>query len=251
VRHWRTELASTDDGGARRRIRRSQLINGSGAAVTALVLVIVVRYKFAAGAYLAIAAMVALWFVMRGIGRHYDAVTVELEPQVGGVTLPSRNHAVVLVSQLHAPTLRALAYAKATRPSDLVALTVAVDEGAERELLAEWDARGLEIPLTVVASPFREVTRPVLEYVKNIRRDSPRDVVTVFIPEYVVGHWWEHLLHNQSALRLKGRLLYQPGVMVTSVPYQLRSSRHSLEVVDSLDGVDAAEVAEEAQPSLW
>jgi amino acid transporter len=243
VRHWRTELASTHDGGARRRIRRSQAINGTGAAVTALVLVIVVRYKFAAGAYLAIGAMVLLWFVMRGIRRHYDAVTVELEPQPGGVTLPSRNHAVVLVSQLHAPTLRALAYAKATRPSDLIALTAAVDEGAEQELMAEWDARGLDVPLTVVASPFREVTRPVLEYVKNIRRDSPRDVVTVFIPEYVVGHWWEHLLHNQSALRLKGRLLYQPGVMVTSVPYQLRSSGHTLEVVE------AAEVAEEAHPS--
>jgi amino acid transporter len=238
VRHWRTELASTTVGAARRRIRRSQLINGSGAAVTALVLVIVVRYKFAAGAYLAIGAMVLLWFVMRGIRRHYDAVTVELEPQVGGVTLPSRNHAVVLVSQLHAPTLRALAYAKATRPSDLIALTVAVDEGADRELMAEWDARDLDIPLTVVASPFREVTRPVLEYVKNIRRDSPRDVVTVFIPEYVVGHWWEHLLHNQSALRLKGRLLYQPGVMVTSVPYQLRSSR------------DGLEVDEETQPAM-
>jgi len=82
--------------------------------------------------------------------------------------------------------------------------------------------------LTIIASPYREVTRPVLEYVNHIRRQGPRDVVTVFIPEYVVGHWWEHLLHNQSALRLKGRLLYQPGVMVTSVPYRLRSSHESL-----------------------
>jgi hypothetical protein len=68
------------------------------------------------------------------------------------------------------------------------------------------------------------VTRPVVDYVRSVRRDSPRDVVTVYIPEYVVGHWWEQLLHNQSALRLKGRLLFQPGVMVTSVPYQLLSS---------------------------
>jgi hypothetical protein len=78
--------------------------------------------------------------------------------------------------------------------------------------------------LTVVDSPYREITRPVLEYVGDIRRSSPRDVVTVFIPEYVVGHWWEQFLHNQSALRLKSRLLFQPGVMVTSVAYQLRSS---------------------------
>ncbi len=224
VRHWRRELSRTSDDVRRHAIRRSQLINGTGAAVTALVLVIVVRYKFLAGAYLAIGAMIAIFFLMRAVRRHYDAVAVELEPEPGGVTLPSRNHGVVLVSKLHAPTLRALAYAKATRPSDLIALTVAVNEEEDRELRAEWDARGMSIPLTIVASPYREITKPVLDYVNNIRRDSPRDVVTVFIPEYVVGHWWEHLLHNQSALRLKGRLLYQAGVMVTSVPYQLHSS---------------------------
>jgi hypothetical protein len=161
---------------------------------------------------------------MRGIRRHYDRVAVELAPQAGGVLLPSRNHAIVLVSQLHAPTLRALAYAKATRPTDLTALTVAASEEDSRALRVEWEARGLSIPLTIVDSPFRDVTQPILEHVRHITRQSPRDVVTVFIPEYVVGHWWEHLLHNQSALRLKARLLYQPGVMVTSVPYQLHSS---------------------------
>ena len=80
------------------------------------------------------------------------------------------------------------------------------------------------MPLKILDSPYREITRPILEYVKSVRRRSPRDVVTVFLPEYVVGHWWEHLLHNQSALRLKTRLLFQPGVMVTSVPWQLASS---------------------------
>ncbi|HEV7148005.1 MAG TPA: APC family permease [Pedococcus sp.] len=228
VRHWGLELARTGDPGRRRTIYRSRAINGTGAVVTALVLVIVVRYKFLGGAYLAIAAMVVIFLLMRGIRRHYDAVELDLQPEPGGVILPSRNHAIVLVSKLHAPTLRALAYAKATRPSRLVALTVAVDADEERKLRADWEARGLDVPLTIVASPFREVTRPVLEYISHIRRESPRDVVTVFIPEYVVGHWWEHLLHNQSALRLKGRLLYQPGVMVTSVPYQLRSFRDVL-----------------------
>jgi hypothetical protein len=90
--------------------------------------------------------------------------------------------------------------------------------------MQEWSKRKLPVPLKVVESPYREITKPVLEYVKRIRGDNPRDVVTVFIPEYVVGHWWEQVLHNQSALRLKGRLLFQPGVMVTSVPWQLRSS---------------------------
>jgi amino acid transporter len=224
VKHWRTELATTHEAVRRRSIRRSQAINGAGAVVTALVLVIVVREKFLEGAYLAIAAMIVLFLVMRAIRAHYDAVAGELRPQVGGVPLPSRNHAVVLVSKLHSPVLRALAYAKATRPHDLTALTVNVDETETDQLVREWDERGIGIPLTIVDSPFREITRPVLDYVDRIRRESPRDVVTVYIPEYVVGHWWEHLLHNQSALRLKGRLLYKPGVMVTSVPYQLRSS---------------------------
>ncbi|WP_411284583.1 APC family permease [Lapillicoccus sp.] len=241
VRHWRSELSVTDDGTRRNAIRRSQLINGTGAAVTALVLLIVVRYKFLEGAYLAIGAMIVIFLLMRAIRRHYDAVSVELEPEPGGVTLPSRNHGVVLVSKLHSPTLRALAYAKATRPSDLIALTVSVNEDEDRELRAEWDARGLNIPLTIIASPYREVTRPVLEYITHIRRESPRDVVTVFIPEYVVGHWWEHLLHNQSALRLKSRLLYQPGVMVTSVPYQLRSSQESSVAPDADHRVPAGE----------
>jgi hypothetical protein len=219
VRHWRRELAATTEDVRRRAMRRSQTINGTGAAVTGLVLVVVVRYKFVAGAYLAIAAMVVLFFLMRAIRRHYDNVAAALVPTPDGVTMPSRNHAVVLVAKLHTPSLRALAYAKATRPDDLTALVVSVDDEETRELQREWDARGMTIPLTVLASPYREITRPVLEYVTQIRRQSPRDVVTVYIPEYVVGHWWEQLLHNQSALRLKGRLLTQPGVMVTSVPY--------------------------------
>jgi hypothetical protein len=80
------------------------------------------------------------------------------------------------------------------------------------------------VPLTIIDSPYREITRPLIDYVKSLRTDSPRDVITVFIPEYVVGRWFENFLHNQSALRLKGRLLYEPGVMVVSVPWQLQST---------------------------
>jgi hypothetical protein len=99
-----------------------------------------------------------------------------------------------------------------------------VDDADTRQLQQEWEARDIPVPLTVVDSPYREITRPLIDYVKSARRESPRDVVTVFIPEYVVGKWWEHLLHNQSALRLKTRLLFEPGVMVTSVPWQLAST---------------------------
>jgi hypothetical protein len=139
--------------------------------------------------------------------------------------LPARIHAVVLVSRLHKPTLRALAYARATRPDTLTALTVASSPDDVRALHAEWAERGIPVPLTELDAPYRDITSPVLEYVALLRRDHPRDLVVIYIPEYVVGHWWEHLLHNQSALRLKARLLFQRGVMVTSVPWQLASSR--------------------------
>ena len=224
VRYWNRKIAAAGRG-ERPVFYRKRAINFFAGITTGTVLLVVLIFKFTHGAYIAILAMTVFWFLMRAIRRHYDKVSRELEPEDDlPVALPSRNHAVVLVSKVHNPTLRALAYAKATRPHDLTALTVSVDAGDTLGLQTEWDRRGLDVPLTVVDSPYREITRPILDYVHRIRLDSPRDVVTVFIPEYVVGHWWEQLLHNQSALRLKGRLLFQPGVMVTSVPYQLQSS---------------------------
>ncbi len=140
------------------------------------------------------------------------------------VTLPARVHVLVLVSKIHKPTLRALAYARASRPTVLEAITVDVDHEDTVRLQEEWEREGIPVTLKILASPYREITRPILDYVRELRRDNPQDLVTVFIPEYVVGHWWEQLLHNQSALRLKSRLLFTPGVMVTSVPWQLKSS---------------------------
>ncbi len=224
VRHWNRLLRTTRDPAVRRRMRRSQAINAFGLFMTGTVLVIVLVTKFTHGAWIAIVAMAVIYVLMRGIRRHYDRIAAELEPPEDRGMLPARNHAMVLVSKVHMPTLRALSYARATRPDTLTAVTVNVDEQDTRNLQREWERRELPVPLTVVDSPYREITKPILDYVKDIRRKSPRDVVTVFIPEYVVGRWWEHLLHNQSALRLKGRLLFEPGIMVTSVPWQLESS---------------------------
>jgi hypothetical protein len=138
--------------------------------------------------------------------------------------MPTRVHAIVLVSKLHKPTMRALAFAKATRPNVLEGVFVDTDSKVTDALLVEWDKRRIDIPLKVLYSPYREIIRPIVLYAMSIREANPRGVVAVYIPEYVVGHWWEQLLHNQTALRLKGRLLFTPGVMVISVPYQLRSS---------------------------
>jgi amino acid transporter len=224
VRHWNRLLASETDPAARRRMRRSQAINTFGCVMTGSVLVVVLITKFTEGAWIAIAAMAVIFVLMRAIRRHYDRVVAELVPQEADTVLPSRNHAIVLVSTVHLPTMRALAYARATRPDVLEAVTVNVDNASTQNLVAEWEAREIPVPLKVVESPYREITKPVVDYVKRARSDNPRSVVTVFIPEYVVGHWWEQILHNQSALRIKGRLLFEPGVMVTSVPWQLRSS---------------------------
>src|SRR5262245_11940975 len=225
VRHWSRELAQTDDRQVRLRIRRAQALNATGAAATALVLLIVVYSKFSHGAWIAILAMIAMFAIMKAIHRHYVRVAAELEvAPTQGLVMPARNRAFVLVSKIHQPTLRALAYAKSTRPSTLEALTVQVDEDETKRLEEEWAKHEIDIPLVVLQSPYREVTDPVVDYIRRLRGSNPRDVITVFIPEYVVGRWWEQLLHNQSPLRLKLRLLFEPGVMVTSVPYQLRSA---------------------------
>ena len=235
VRHWNRHLAVEKHAAARTRMLRSRGINAVGAAMCGTVLLVVLATKFLQGAGYAIAAMVVLFIVMNRIRRHYDHVRDELAVSEGDTKhqlLPSRVHAIVLVAKIHKPTLRALAYARATRPSILEALTVDVDPDETRALQAEWDRRDIPVPLKALDSPFREITRPVVDYVKSIRSGNPRDLVVVYIPQYVVGHWWEQVLHNQSALRLRTRLLFTPGVMVSSVPWQLASSEGAEERMD-------------------
>ncbi|HEX9833723.1 MAG TPA: APC family permease, partial [Mycobacterium sp.] len=191
VRHWTRLLRTETDLAERRRMMRSRAINTLGLIATGSVLVVVAATKFLAGAWIAIVAMGSLFILMKMIRRHYDGVSRELEEQEdeeGGMVLPSRNHAVVLVSKLHLPTMRALAYARATRPDVLEAITVSVDDDETDELVRKWEESDISVPLKVMASPYREITRPVLDFVKRISKEAPRTVVTVFIPEYVVGH---------------------------------------------------------------
>jgi amino acid transporter len=224
IRHWTRHLKSESDPAARRKMFRSRLINSFGLAMTASVFVVVLLTKFLAGAWIAILAMIVFYVILRAIRKHYDRVAAELVIQDSDPMLPTRVHAIVLVSKLHRPTMRALAYAKATRPNVLEAVFVDVDGAATSKLVDEWDAQRIDVPLKMLYSPFREIIRPIVDYAIEIREANPRGVVAVYIPEYVVGRWWEQVLHNQTALRLKGRLLFTPGVMVTSVPYQLRGA---------------------------
>ena len=227
IKHWTRLLRSPS--GSRGKYLRSRVINTIGFLMTGSVLVIVVTTKFANGAWIVLVALPIIFFGMLGINRHYEMVRRELSTlETDHVMLPARVHALVLVSKIHKPTLRALAYARASRPNVLEALTVNVDDRESQLLEEEWSRRAIPVTLKILDSPYREITRPIIDYVKSIRSESPNDLIAVFVPQYVVGHWWEQILHNQSALRLKSRLLFSNSVMVISVPWQLESSESSL-----------------------
>ncbi|MEU2118848.1 APC family permease [Streptomyces sp. NPDC016459] len=226
VKHWRRELATPAGAGKRHAIHRRLAINAFGACLTAVVLVIVLITKFTHGAWLVVLAMPVLFAGMKGVRRHYDAVAAEVA--VGPHDRPralAENHVLVLIATVNAPSLRALSYAKTLRPASLTAVTVAEDPAEAEVLRATWEARGIDVPLRVLNSPYRSIVQPVLRHVREAPERTGDAVISVVIPEYVVGHWWEQPLHNQSALRLKARLLFMKNVVVIDVPYRLASAR--------------------------
>lgn len=220
VVHWRRIRRQP---GAPHHTFASLFLNSVGASATALVLVIVLVSKFTHGAWMVVVAIPILVFLMHAISRHYMRTSESLRPKAVGYPLPSRVHVIVLVSQLNEPCLKALSFARAMRPSSLVAVHVDTHHDRTLQLCTDWVDRDIPVTLKLLDSRYRDLTTPILAYLRQMRI-GPRDIVEVIVPEYVVGHWWEQVLHNQSALRLKTRLLYMPGVMVTSVPYQLSSA---------------------------
>jgi hypothetical protein len=133
------------------------------------------------------------------------------------------NHTVVvLVGTVHRGVLEALAYANSLHPNRLLAVTVVSDEEEQEKIEQDWAARKIDIPLEIVHSPYRELSRPIMRFIDELDARYENDIITVVVPEFVVGSWWGQLLHNQSALLLKGRLLFRKGTVVTSVPYHLR-----------------------------
>jgi hypothetical protein len=143
-----------------------------------------------------------------------------------------------LVGGVHRGVLEAMAYARSLAPQHLVAVTVVSDEEEQERIHAAWEAHGLDMPLDIIYSPYRELSRPLLRFIDEIDARWDNDIVTVLIPEFVVKRWWEHILHNQTALFLKGRLLFREGVVVTSVPYHVRTGAQP-------DGAGGPESADE------
>ena len=220
----------------RRALIRDIAVSAVGVVVTAAVLVIVVVTKFAAGAWLSlgmIALMVGGMVVTR---RHYDAVDAALDIPLNAesvadvAALPSRVHAIVYVERVRRPAVRALSYARAGRPSTIEALTVNNDRAALEIVKKRWYALGIPVPLSVIDSPYRDTVNAVVSYIRRRRKKSPRDILVVYLPEFVVQHWWQRLLHRRTVRRLKRALLHEPGVMTATVPWAM----HEDEVYDEI-----------------
>ena len=201
--------------------RRNTVINAVGAFATAIVVGIVAVTKFTSGAWVPIIVIPAIVLLFKGIRRHYRRVSSQLSIPADYKPRPMNHTVVVLVGGLHRGVLDALAYAKSLNPTRVFAVTVVSEEEQQERIARIWAERNIDVPLEIVYDPYRELTRPILRYIDEIDARYDNDVVTVLVPEFVVDHWWGHLLHNQSALLLKGRLLFRKGTVVTSIPYHL------------------------------
>jgi hypothetical protein len=197
-------------------------INGVGALATTLVTAVILISKFTEGAWIPALVIPLLVLLFKGIHRHYETVdrALRVEP---GVKLPEIQHTVVVLvgPKVHLGVIQSLAYAKSLQPDFLHAVSVSYDLEQADGLREQWERFDFDVPLDVVDSPYREINEPVLEYLDQLDQRSSSDVITVIIPELVVHHWWQQLLHNQTALWLKVRLLFREGTVVTSVPSQM------------------------------
>lgn len=196
-------------------------LNGFGSVTTFVILLVVAITKFKSGAWVPIVVIPIIILQFKVIHTHYVNVEKGLEAEVGYRPRPMNHTVVVLVGSVHRGVLEALAYAKSMRPTRLLAVTVVSDEDEQEKIARAWSRYGIDVPLEIVFSPYRELSRPVLRFVDELDAVRSNDIVTVVIPEFVVGSWWGQLLHNQSALFLKGRLLFRKGTVVTSVPYHV------------------------------
>jgi len=215
VRHWWAESGS----GWRYRL----VINGVGAVTTGVVAVVIAVTKFTHGAWivvLVIPILVASFLAMR---RHYEDVALGLSLE-GFDSPPEFQHTVlVLIGDVHRGVVRAIQYARTLAPTAAVrAVYVETDPAQTARLEEKWARWGLGVPLVVLTSPYRSLLRPLLDYVDHIQSRGDDQMVTVVLPEFLPRRWWQHILHNQTALLVKGALLFRRNLVVADVPYLLK-----------------------------
>lgn len=242
VRHWMRELSSRRrpakgtakrpvgrDGDraeplSRGAIVRALVINAIGAAMTAVVLIVVTVTKFTHGAWIVFVMMPILFFLMLGVHRYYRDVEREIEPDPTTTFGAEGDHAIVLVGRMQKPTLKALDYAIAARHDTLEAVHVSLDDAQTKQLKKDWVKQNIHVKLRILSSPYRDLSYPLIQYIKQHRAEHGSEVITVYMPQYIVGHWWENLLHNHKARRIRQKLMLVHGVTVALVPWLLDSS---------------------------
>lgn len=201
--------------------RRNQVINGVGACATFIVLLVVVISKFTSGAWIPVVVIPCIVVFFMAIHRHYVRVAEALAIPADYKPAQQRHTIVVLLGGVNRSVLRALEYGQTLRPDRLVAVTVAMDEAAEDHLLEQWEQLSLPIELRVLHSPYRDLTDSVLRFLDELDEEWPDDIVSVVVPDFVLDHWWEQTLHNQSALVLRSRLRDRPNTAIISLPTHL------------------------------
>jgi amino acid transporter len=219
VRHW---LKERDEDTDKAHWKKSIAINAIGAVATFVVLCVFIATKFIHGAWIVVVVIPLLVLMFRSIHKHYVGVAKQLTTEGLEDLSPIKHTVIVPISGIHRGVIGALQYAKTIAPEHVQAVYVDFDEEATAKLREKWERWGAGVKLVVLPSPYRELTRPLLRYIARLERKHDNDMITVVLPEFVPAKWWQHLLHNQSSLLLKGALLFREGVIVTSVPYHLK-----------------------------
>ena len=222
VKHWIRLLRKNPPN--RGSIIRSMSINAFGALLTGVVLVVVTVTKFTHGAWLVFLLMPVLFILMLGVNRYYRDVAKEIEVDPVTTFGSKGDHAIVLVGKMQKPVLKALDYAIAARHESLEAVHISIDDQETKQLKRDWVKQNIQVPLRIVSSPYRDISWPLINYIKDRREEHGSEVVTVYTPIYIVGHWWENLLHNHKARRLRQKLMLVHGVTISLVPWLLDSS---------------------------
>jgi amino acid transporter len=202
--------------------KTSVLINGLGAIMTAIVLSVIVITKFSQGAWAVLLLTPILVLIFRAIHRHYKDVARQLSlEKLGRVQAVRRHTTLVLVSGVHRGVIPALEFARSLAPDNTTALFVDLDAEQTNRLKTKWEQWGSGIPLKILESPYRSLVRPIMRYIDEVDAEYDDDVLSVILPEFIPSKWWQHLLHNQTALAIKAALLFRKNIVVISVPYHL------------------------------
>jgi amino acid transporter len=211
----------TDDVTAPANWKKSLVINAAGALATFVVLCVFIATKFIHGAWIVVVVIPLLVLLFRAIHNHYVMVARQLSTEGLEQVRPIKHMVIVPISGIHRGVVAALQYARSIASDRVQAVYVDFEEEATAALKEKWERWGAGVQLVVLPSPYRELTRPLLRHIHRLARENRDDIITVVLPEFIPARWWQHALHNQSSLLLKGSLLFRKGVIVTSVPYHL------------------------------